>query len=105
MSNAPTVMPDALRHDWGNLLALIEETAHRQVVPCRNGRTVPPTWWTSDVAKERDAAAKECRACPVLTACRDYGLEHPDEVGVYGGATEWKRTKEACKITEETSHP
>ncbi len=95
MSNVPQVIPDALRHDWRNLADLIEATAHRQVVPCFNGRDVSHAWWTSDNASERKEAARECGTCPIVNQCRQYGIDRPKEVGVYGGLTESERTKEA----------
>ncbi len=95
MSTTPQVMPEALRHDWLNLSALIEETARRQVVPCFNGLGLPHGYWTSESKAERDEAAKDCGACPVVTQCRQYGIDHPKELGVYGGLSERERAKEA----------
>ena len=99
MSNAP-LMPEALRHDFLGLTALIEETAHRQVVPCFNGTGIPRGHWTSDDTTEQAAAAKACTACPVLTQCRSYGSDHPKEAGVYG-MTERERTKAARETKRE----
>ncbi len=95
MSSLPQMMPDTLRHDWLNLSALIEGTAHRQVVPCFNGAGLRHAHWTSDNASERNEAARECATCPIVTQCRQYGIDHPKETGVYGGLNERERVKEA----------
>ena len=95
MSTIPQVMPETLRHDWLNLSALITETAHRQVVPCFNGNTQQRAHWTSDSAAECTSAARECGACPVVIQCRQYGVDHPKETGVYGGLTEKERRESA----------
>lgn len=90
MSGLPLV-PDSLAHDWQGLTALIEETARRQTVPCINGDQLPREFWTSDSLASRNQAAKACGPCPVLTQCRQYGVQHPREVGVYGGLIEsWR---------------
>lgn len=98
MNTAPQVMPDALAHDWRNLADLIEATAHRQVVPCFNGTGLPRGHWTSDSLAERNKAATACGPCPVLTQCRQYGIDHPKETGVYGGLTEGERAQAAKDI-------
>lgn len=86
------VLPDVLAHDWRNLCDLIDATAQRQTVPCRNGRNTPHTWWTSNAPTEQAAAGKACALCPVLNQCLAYGIDYPKESGVYGGQTQlWRR--------------
>lgn len=49
---------------------------------------------TSDAApadrRQIEAAKTHCRRCPVLDACRQFGLEAMPH-GVVGGLTEWER--------------
>ncbi|NYI41502.1 WhiB family transcriptional regulator [Demequina lutea] len=99
MSNLPT-MPKSLAHDWRGITALIEATALRQVVPCFNGDETPHELWTSDDTQEQKAAATACGQCPVLEQCRQYGIDHPKESGVYGGLTERQRTQAARANTK-----
>lgn len=97
---APVVVPENLAHDWRGITALIEATAERQVVPCRNGRTVPIEFWTSNDTQEQKAAATACGQCPVLAQCTAYGVTHPKEVGIYGGLTERQRNETARANTK-----
>jgi hypothetical protein len=94
MSNSLEI-PDALAHDWSGLMALVEATAQRQTVPCRNGQQTPPAWWTSDAPREQTAAATACGTCPVLAQCRAYGIDHTTETGVYGALTDRDRAQVA----------
>ncbi len=87
-------MPEALAHDWQQLSELIEATAERQDVPCRSGRIMPLSAWTDDDQGTQGLAAEACLHCPVIEACREYGVTHKKEAGVYGGLTEYQR-KEA----------
>ena len=96
------VLPDALAHDWRNLCDLIDATAQRQTVPCRNGHQPPPASWTSDDTTEQTAAATACGPCPVLAQCRTYGIDHPKETGIYGGLTPHQRKD---TTTMPTRHP
>lgn len=98
MSGAVPSMPVDLKHDWSGLMALVEATAARQLVPCRNGRDVPHGHWTSSDAKERAAAATECQRCPVIVQCRAYGIDHYAESGVLGGLTDPEREQAAKEI-------
>lgn len=45
-------------------------------------------------------AKKVCRRCPVLRSCRDYALDRPELVGVWGGMTakERERARAAGKV-------
>ncbi|NYI42047.1 WhiB family transcriptional regulator [Demequina lutea] len=95
-------MPEELHHDWRNLSGLIEATAQRQTIPCRNGRQPPPAWWTFDDITEQAAAAGACTACPVLAQCLAHGVKHPKEVGIYGGLTEKQRASAAREFAKET---
>lgn len=61
--------------------------------PCWRVPVAERTPWTSDVPAEQALAARTCRGCPALAACAEYGREHPREVGVYGGRTEWDRRR------------
>ncbi len=103
MSNLP-VLPLELAHDWRNLADLIEATAHRQVVPCFNGTELPHGHWTSDSLAERNKAAKECGKCPVIDQCRQYGVQHPKESGVYGGLVETQREQIAKEQARERAN-
>lgn len=103
MSNFP-VMPDALRHDYQNLTALVADYAERQTVPCFNGTETPREWWTSDRLSQRNTAAKACGPCPVLTQCRQWGIDHPQEVGALGGLVETDRERAAKEQTKERAN-
>ncbi|GAA3374674.1 WhiB family transcriptional regulator [Streptomyces racemochromogenes] len=46
-----------------------------------------PERWFSKSAKDRNAAVRECRSCPVLQACREYALATRPAHGVWGGLT------------------
>ncbi len=85
------MMPGALAHDWRALNNLIDHYGQRQPIPCRDGYIEPSRTWTSEKSAERDAAAEACGDCPALTQCRDYGITHPEESGVYGGLTDIQR--------------
>jgi len=96
-------MPPGLEHSWRNLTDLIDATAHRQVVPCRNGRNVPHAYWTSDSLSERNIAAKACGPCAAITQCAAYGIANPKESGVYGGLTEGQREQAAKETRNQRS--
>ncbi|MCT2591101.1 WhiB family transcriptional regulator [Streptomyces sp. N2-109] len=55
----------------------------------------PDLWWpigASDEAQTQATEAKaECRACPVLDACREWALTQPEGYGVWGGMTAVER--------------
>lgn len=55
------------------------------VAPCL---TYPEAGWTSDDHAEQRVAASLCARCPALAPCRAYGLDDPDEYGVYGALTD-----------------
>lgn len=68
-------------------LALIALADRDQRTPCQNPRTRHR--WTSDGADEREAAAHECRFCPLLTECAEAGDELKAEF-VWGGTDRTK---------------
>lgn len=61
-----------------------------QDVPCRRDLAAADAW-TSDDPHESAVAARACRPCPLLAACRSYALEHHEPVGVWGGLTVTER--------------
>lgn len=70
-------------------------TADRSSVPC----VQPDQWrdWTSDSARNLNKAAKACRTCPALQACRDYAAQwERNGAGVWAGKTRGRT------ITEQT---
>lgn len=53
---------------------------------CRDGD--PDMWFpapSDEIATE--AARAVCRACPVVTTCRDYAIPQPGLEGIWGGLT------------------
>ncbi|UIJ34499.1 WhiB family transcriptional regulator [Allobranchiibius sp. GilTou73] len=44
--------------------------------------TDPPRWLSDDAA-QREAAARDCKTCPLLLACRAAGED--ERAGVWGG--------------------
>ena len=50
-------------------------------VPC----TADPDAWTSDDAEVRAYAARACRGCPVLEACRAFAAANQEAHGVWAG--------------------
>lgn len=42
------------------------------------------------LAREQ-AAKRVCEGCPVLVACREHALQHPEPYGVWGGLTAAER--------------
>lgn len=66
---------------WAELITAITDPT-----PC-----LDQPWWTSEDPDFQALAAAACLDCPVLALCRDYGLEHHKELGVYGGLTEKDR--------------
>lgn len=51
-------------------------------LPCR---TTDPELWFSDYPTDRRRATALCAACPLLAACRTYGVETRQVWGVWGG--------------------
>lgn len=58
--------------------ALVAMGDRDQAPACAGG-----TWWISEAAEERAAAAEACRGCPALEACARAGRYEP--WGVWGG--------------------
>lgn len=91
MTRNPWVLPEALERDYLSLTQLIADTSERDVIPCLASDVAPVAFWTSSDTEEEQIASQACRYCPVLTQCRQYGLRHPKEEGVYGGLTRQSR--------------
>ncbi|MES6118703.1 WhiB family transcriptional regulator, partial [Cutibacterium acnes] len=74
---------------------LADVAAARTGVPCR-APDADPAQWTSDDPPTARAAADACGPCPVLAACREYGVDHVrGRPGVVlGGLTDDERTTE-----------
>lgn len=87
-------LPKALAHDWRQLTALVDAYGEKQQIPCRQRFPGPNTWITTDPDRQQ-IAAEACRSCPALEACRQYGIDHPAEMGVYGGLPLSERRAEA----------
>lgn len=100
MTGAPVLVPDALAHEYQNLIDLIGATARRQPVPCLTRDPAASAMWTGTPAQQVEAS-RECLRCPVIDACRGYGRAHPGEFGVYGSLTERERTKAARDTKRE----
>lgn len=69
---------------------------------------LPPEWWypyynADDAPKTREEAQRQdanierakaiCRTCPHRLPCLQWGLDHPDETGIWGGVPEGTRRK------------
>ncbi|MEV5168234.1 WhiB family transcriptional regulator [Streptomyces werraensis] len=52
-------------------------------LPCR----LLPDAFFSDNSRERDAAVRMCRTCPLLEACAEYAIAEREPHGVWGGTT------------------
>lgn len=57
--------------------------------PCRDD----PERWFSSSSRDQRLAVQRCKACPLLTPCREYALSLPQLYGVWGGLTETGRRK------------
>jgi hypothetical protein len=84
------VAPDVDRAEARRvLLDVLDAHTHAgRAIPCRLWQLAG---WTADDVAEQDLAARLCPACPALEPCRDYGLAHPLEPGVYGALTDHER--------------
>ncbi|MGV8973378.1 MAG: WhiB family transcriptional regulator [Rhodoglobus sp.] len=72
----------SLDEDRAALLAAIVKQAEitGRTTPCRGSLD-----WISSKPSVQARAALACQPCPILALCRQYGLDNPDEIGVYGG--------------------
>ncbi|MCI3153201.1 WhiB family transcriptional regulator [Streptomyces sp. GB4-14] len=52
-------------------------------LPCR----LDPDTWFSDNSRERDAAVRLCRTCPLQQACAEQAIAEREPHGVWGGTT------------------
>ena len=43
-------------------------------------------------------AASICAACPVRVECGDYATEHPELMGIWGGLSDRKRTRDRREL-------
>lgn len=51
-----------------------------------------PRKWFPDFTQDFTNEAKAiCRSCPVMKACRDWGLKRHEQYGIWGGVTEEER--------------
>lgn len=87
MTRNPWALPETLKSDYLSLAQLIADTSERDRVPCLAAGVEHTAFWTSSNVEEQQIAARACAYCPVITQCRQYGLRHPEEEGVYGGMT------------------
>lgn len=58
-------------------------------LPCRSA----PDLWFSDNLADIDRAKRNCARCPIWQECRAWGLDHPDEWGVWGGLSARDRNR------------
>lgn len=80
--------------DLATLIDAIDATeGSGERIPCRSGSVASTAVWTSDDTDEQIEAAARCETCPVLAACRTYGLAHVREKGVWGGLTANQRKR------------
>ena len=59
-------------------------------------RAVPTEWFfpvgrTADSVEQTESAKALCRSCAVLESCLGFALETNQEVGIWGGCTEYER--------------
>jgi len=65
------------------MTTLHQLTARTPGLPCR----LDPDLFFADTARERDAAVRACRDCPLLEACAEYAISEQEPHGVWGGTT------------------
>jgi hypothetical protein len=65
------------------MTTLAELTARTAGLPCR----LAPDTWYSDNARDRSAAVRACRNCPLMEACAEYAIDAREAEGVWGGTT------------------
>jgi len=54
-------------------------------------RSYDPELWFDDDDEQREEAKALCAVCPVVEACRTWGIETRQEAGVWGGVDEHQR--------------
>ncbi len=52
----------------------------------------------TDDAEAVAPAKAICAGCPVREPCRAHALDHPAELGIWGGMTESERTRERLRL-------
>lgn len=65
------------------MTTLAELTATTRGLPCR----LAPDTWYSDNARDRAAAVRLCRTCPLRDSCAAHAIEEQEPHGVWGGTT------------------
>lgn len=52
-----------------------------------------PDQWHQDTTDNIEAAKRLCHTCPAFEACRQWGIDHPYEHGVWGGLSPRQRLR------------
>lgn len=101
---SPTDLEAARAQHRTELLHRIDQHPDH-AIPCRAVDLHTAGAWTSDEDDEQRVAAAACRSapCPVIEACKAYGITHPREVGAYGGLTETERRRTARNTERRTA--
>ena len=66
---------------------------------CRDADPKRNPWFPEGASSSNDRkfqvihAKETCALCPHVDACRQWAVDHPDEVGIWGGTTEADRRK------------
>lgn len=60
-------------------------------VPCAED----PEVWVGARTWMESYAVRVCEFCPMRPACAEYGVKHPEEIGVWGGLTQLERRKQS----------
>lgn len=68
---------------------LAEEMFWRQYGACRDK---PQDWWYPERGDSTREAKEVCAVCPVMEACRTWGLKH-EHMGIWGGLSERERRR------------
>lgn len=82
----PSLRPVRGRTAWEDTPNLTEVPVPGDPTPC----SVEVELWFGS-AKEQDEASYACGTCWMRVDCREYGIEHPDEAGVWGGLSQRQR--------------
>ncbi|GAA1714398.1 hypothetical protein GCM10009809_08220 [Isoptericola hypogeus] len=87
-----TPIPTDLAEDYAVLLSVLDEVEDTGgTLPCRAVGLAASAAWLAQDEDEQRAAARACRECDALAACRWYVEAHPAEQGVLGGIVEAER--------------
>ncbi len=63
---------------------------------------MPATWFFPAIGVNATAQKAVCATCPVILACREYGLD--EKFGVWGGLTENERRKVRARAVLTDAH-